>query len=247
LADYSSYGVNEINDLLGGGLITGSSYLLEAEPGTGGLAFIASFLDAGWHQQELCTVISYDIPHEYLIKRLAQFVDIKEKMDTGTFDIVDFRSEAHADYELNGPIWMTNNPKDLNSTRQLTFELASRIPERIQRGAFKGIRYVTYSLSSMIMNYKFEPTYKWNDVGLNIARQHNLTALSVIDPRMFDETVVAAFEHLHDGVIVLSMRKQGDRFQRYIRIKQSPIVGFSTKIVPYDIVDMRPHIQKLPD
>jgi archaellum biogenesis ATPase FlaH len=64
---------------------------------------------------------------------------------------------------------------------------------------------------------------------------------------MFDETTVASFEHLHDGIIVLSMEKLGDRFQRYIRIKKSPVSGFSTKIEPYDIVDNRPHLQRQPD
>jgi KaiC/GvpD/RAD55 family RecA-like ATPase len=63
---------------------------------------------------------------------------------------------------------------------------------------------------------------------------------------MFDETTVAAFEHLNDGIIVLSMKELSDKFQRYIRIKRSPITGFSTRIVPYDIADKRPRLLKNP-
>jgi hypothetical protein len=42
------------------------------------------------------------------------------------------------------------------------------------------------------------------------------------------------------------MKELGDKFQTYIRIKRSPITGFSTKIVPYDIVDRRAHLLKKP-
>lgn len=247
MAVYSSFGVVEIDDLLGGGLLAGGSYLLEAETGTEELAFIASFLEGGWRQRELCVIATYDMPHEELIKRLAQFVDAREKMDSGALLIVDLWTEAKTDFELVGPIFMIRNPRDFNTMRRVSFELIRQIPERIQKGKFGGIRNVTYSLSSMIMNYKFEPAYKWSEAGLDLARQSNLTTLTMLDPKMFDETVVAAFEHLNDGVIVLSMEKLGDRFHRYLRIKRSPISGFSTMIVPYDIVDKRPHIRRQPD
>jgi archaellum biogenesis ATPase FlaH len=142
---------------------------------------------------------------------------------------------------------MTSNPSDINTMTRISFELASQIPKRIQDGKFKGVRIVNYSLSSMIMNYKFEPTYKWTKTGLDLARQANVTDLTILNPKMFDETVVAAFEHLNDGIIVLSMKEVGDKFQRYIRVKRSPITGFSTKIVPYDIVGKRPRLLKQPD
>jgi predicted hydrocarbon binding protein len=59
---------------------------------------------------------------------------------------------------------------------------------------------------------------------------------------MFDQTVVAAFEHLNDGIIVLSLKETRGRFQRFIRVKQSPIPGFFSNEVPYTIVDNRPYL-----
>jgi KaiC/GvpD/RAD55 family RecA-like ATPase len=158
LSAYSSFGITEVDDLLGGGLLPGSSYLLEIEPGAEELAFIASFLEGGWRQQELCGIVTYDMPHQELINRLGVFVDAKGKMDSGAFVIVDLWSEAKRDYELSGPIFMTSNPSDINTMTRISFELASQIPKRIQDGKFKGVRIVTHSLSSMIMNYKFEPS-----------------------------------------------------------------------------------------
>jgi KaiC/GvpD/RAD55 family RecA-like ATPase len=244
---YSSFGVGEIDDLLGGGLIPGSSYLLEIESGTEELAFIASFLDAGWRQQELCVVVTYDMPHQEIIKRLKQFVDAGEKMDSGALVIVDMFTDAKADSELSGQVFTTRNPRDFNTMRRISYELANEVPKRIQLGRFGGVRTVTYSLSSMIMNYKFEPSYKWTEAGLDLVRQSNVMTLTILNPKMFDESVVAAFEHLNDGIIVLGMEKLSDRYQRYIRVKRSPISGFVTKIVPYDIVDKRPHLHKQPD
>jgi KaiC/GvpD/RAD55 family RecA-like ATPase len=247
LSGYSSFGVTEIDDLLGGGLLPSCSYLLEIEPGSEELAFVASFLDAGWRQQELCAAVTYDMPHQELIKRLSQFVDVKGKLDSGTFAIMDLWSEAKSDYQLNGQIFMTRNPGDINAMTRMSLELANRTSKRIQDEGFRGLRIATISVSSMIMNYKFEPSYKWTKTGLDLTRRLNITTLGILSPKMFDETIVAAFEHFHDGVIVLSMKEVGDRLQRYIRVKRSPISGFSTKIVPYDIVDNRPHLQKQSD
>lgn len=244
MAGYSSFGVADLDDLLGGGLLAGSSYLLEIETGTEELAFVASFLEAGWRQQEVCGVVAYDMPHEELIKRLAQFVDARGKMDSGALFILDLWTEAKADYEQTGPIFMTQNPRDINTMRRISYELAGQIPKIIQNGKFKGVRNVVYSLSSMLMNYKFEPTYKWTETGLDLTRRSNVTTLTILDPKMFDETVVAAFEHLNDSVIVLSMREVGNKFQRFVRIKRSPVSGFSTNLVPYDISDKRPRLEK---
>jgi KaiC/GvpD/RAD55 family RecA-like ATPase len=241
LAGYSSFGISDVDDLLGGGLLTGCSYLLEIEPGTEECAFIASFLEGGWRQRDLCALVTYDMPHEELIKRLTECIDVKGKLDSGALFIVDLWTEAKSD-AWEGPIFMTSNPGGIDTMTRVSFELASQIPRMIQDGNFRGVRVVTYSLSSMIMNYKFEPTYKWTKTGLNLTRQLNITTLTILNPKMFDETTVAAFEHLNDGILVLSMKELRDKFQRYIRIKGSPIAGFSTRIVPYDIVERRPHL-----
>jgi KaiC/GvpD/RAD55 family RecA-like ATPase len=244
LSSYSSFGVPEVDEILGGGLLPGCSYLLEIEPGSEELAFLVSFLEAGWRQNELCAVVTYDMPHEELIKRLSQFVNVRAKLDSGTFAIMDLWSEAKNDYQLNGPIFMTRNPGDINAMTRMSLELASRTSKRIQDGKFRGLRIATLSVSSMIMNYKFEQTYKWIKTGLDLTRRSNITTLGILSPKMFEETIIAAVEHFHDGIIVLNMKELGDKFQRYIRVKRSPISGFSTMIVPYEIVDNKPRLQK---
>lgn len=247
MAGYSIFGSNGIDYLLGGGPVLGNSYLLECESGTQESAFVASFLDEGLHQQELCVIATYDLPHQELIKRLGQYFEAEEKVNSGALLILDLWTEAKDDSDPNGPIWITRNPRDLNATKRLTLEFAHQTARRMESGNFRGTRAVTCSLSSMIMNYKFEPTYRWTEIALDLCRRSSVMSLTLFDSKMFDEKVVAAFEHLCDGVVVLSMKELDGRFQRYVRIKKSPIPRFSTMIVPYDIVDMRPHLQKQPE
>lgn len=242
-----SFGVSDIDGLLGGGLLKGNSYLLETERGTEPDAFIASFIEGGCCHEEFCTVVSYDVGHEELIKRLTRFIDIKEKLDRGALIIIDMWAKAKNGYDPTGPILMTGKPKDINTVAKLSYELIEQVPKRMQNGNFRGMRVVTYSLLSMITNYKFGPTYRWTKSGLGLTRQANVTALTILDPTVFDGITVAAFEHLNDGIIILSMKELAAKNQRYIRIKQSPMSGFSTRVVPYDIADKKPRLLMKPE
>jgi KaiC/GvpD/RAD55 family RecA-like ATPase len=125
--------------------------------------------------------------------------------------------------------------------------LGQIVTTKFKSGRYRGVRGVTYSLSSQIMAYGFQTIYKLVKQALRIAKRGGFFSLSVLNPRMFNETIITSFEHLLDGVIALEMKELDDRFQRRIRIKKSPITGFSTKIVSYDIEDSRPHLQKQPD
>ena len=105
-----------------------------------------------------------------------------------------------------------------------------------------GSRSIICSLSSMIMNFKFEPAYKLARRAHETVRDLGTTTLSTLDPRMFPANVVAAFERLYDGTIVLSLRDIDHKFQRFVRVKESPIAGFSLDEVPYNIVEGRPSL-----
>jgi archaellum biogenesis ATPase FlaH len=90
------------------------------------------------------------------------------------------------------------------------------------------------------MNYKFEATYKLAKVAVNLGKQQKIVNLAVLSPMMFDQTIVAAFEHVFDGTLVLSMKNVKGRFHRFFRVKKSPISSFRTDEAPYEIVDNRP-------
>jgi KaiC/GvpD/RAD55 family RecA-like ATPase len=169
-------------------------------------------------------------------------VNMREAMDSGSMILVDLWGEGKYDPEHKGPILMTNNLGDPNSVLRIYYDLSEIREAKLMSGKFNGSRLAVCSLSSEIMTYKFEPTYKLAKIGLNAVRQGKTISLQVTHPRMFDETVVAAFEHLNDGVLVLSMKEVKGKFQRFMRVKQSPIFGFCTDEIPYDLVDNKPYL-----
>lgn len=243
MADSVSFGIPGIDKLIGGGLLSGSSYLLEVEPGTEELAFIASYFDEGLRQSEVCALVTLDMPHEQMIEKLSSLgVGIREALGSGSMILVDLWGEGKYDPERKSSILMTENVSDPNSVLRIYYDLAMIREAKLKSGRFHGSRIALCSLSSEIMTYKFEPTYKLAKLGLNLVRQGKTVAIQVANPQMFDETVVAAFEHLNDGILVLSMKEVKGRFQRFVRVKQSPIFGFYTDEVPYDIVGNRPYL-----
>lgn len=240
-----SFGISDIDKLLGGGLLPGSGYLLEVEAGTQEMPFLAAFLGEGLRQRDLLGILLFDMAHEEFFDRLMDFdVDVRQALDSGSLIVADLWEEGKYDPERKGPVLMTENPNDPNAVLRMYYELGETILTRFKSGRYTGIRGVICSLSSQLMTYKFERTYKMVRRGLQLSKDIRTTILSVLNPMMFDKTVVASFEHVSDGIIVLTMKETKDEFQRYIWIKRSPIASFSTKIVPYGIVDKKPLLAK---
>lgn len=243
MTKYVSTGIRDLDRMMGGGLIPGNAHLLEVVPGTEELAFIASFLDDGIRRGDICAIVTYDRPHEDIITRLKEFgLDAEEPLRSGSLIIADLCNEGKYDPEHTSPILMTENLYDPNAMLRLYYDLAQITDISLKDGRFKGARAVVYSLSSQIMNYKYEPAYKAVKKAIQIARQHHATSLTFLNPLMFDETVVAAFEHLFDGTVVLTMKEVKGSFQRFIRVKQSPVPNYYTDEVPYDIVSNKPRL-----
>jgi KaiC/GvpD/RAD55 family RecA-like ATPase/predicted hydrocarbon binding protein len=243
MSKFVSTGVADLDRMMGGGLVPGDAHLLEVEPGTGEMAFVASFLEEGISQGDLCVLIAYDRPHEDMIARLREFgFDAEKPLRSGLLYLVDLCDEGKYDPDHTGPILMTDNLYDPNAMLKLYYDLADITDRALQSGEHSGARAVICSLSSQIMNYKYEPTYKVVKKAIQIARKHHATSLTMINPKMFDETIVAAFEHLFDGNIMLTMKDVKGWFQRFIRVRQSPLPGFYADEVPYDIVNNKPSL-----
>ncbi len=243
MSKYVSTGIADFDRMIGGGLLRGDAHLLEVEPGAGETAFVASFLEEGTSRKDLCALISYDRPHEDAVARLKEFgFDAEKPLRSGSLYLVDLFDEGKYDPDQAGPILMTDNLNDPNAMLRLYYDLAQITDKALKSGEYSGARAVVCSLSSQIMNYKFEPTYRAVKKSIQISRQHHSTTLTVINPKMFEETVVSAFEHLYDGNVTLTMKDVKGRFQRFIRVKQSPLPNFYTDEIPYDIVNNKPQL-----
>jgi KaiC/GvpD/RAD55 family RecA-like ATPase len=239
-------GIDELDKLLGGGMVKGSLYLIEVEPGTEEMLFVATFLREGLAQGNLCSILLFDRPVEELIDRLEPSgVNIEAALGSGQMAIVDLYSSGPYDPEHKGPILRTENPSDPTSALRLFTDLNEIAAARLRDPKFKSskaILTINLSLSSEIMIQKFEPTFKLARLGAQMLKKTGAIHISLLDPRMFEPTVVATFEHIYDGLIALSVKEAKGKFQRYLRVKDSPIGGFHNQEVPYDIIDGKPRL-----
>jgi KaiC/GvpD/RAD55 family RecA-like ATPase len=246
MTDIVSFGILELDKLLGGGLTVGSANYLEVERGTLELCFVGAFLDEGLRQRNFCGITLYDLPPDVLIDRLtATGSYIQEAIDSGSLIIADLYEEGEYDPERRGPILKTNNLNDPNATLRLYLDLAELGRKQVESGKFTGLRLVAYSASTLVMNNKYEASYKLAKAARMQIRQSKVTNLTIFNPKMFEEVVVAGMEETCDSIIALSVKEVEGRYQRYIRVKQSPISTFRMDEVPYDIIRGRPSI-KLP-
>ena len=244
MADIVSSGIPELDTLLGGGLTVGSTNYLEVERGTLELCFVAAFLNEGFRQRNFCGITLYDLPPDVLIERLTEAgVKIQEAINSGSLIIADLYEEGEYDPERRGPILKTNNLNDPNATLRLYLDLAEVGRKQVEAGKFTGLRLAAYSASTLVMNNKYEASYKLAKAARMQIRQNRVTNLTIFNPKMFDETVVAGMEETCDSIISLSVKEIQGKYQRYLRVKQSPISTFKMDEVAYDVINGRPSIK----
>jgi KaiC/GvpD/RAD55 family RecA-like ATPase len=244
MTDIVSFGIPELDKLLGGGLTIGSTNYLEVERGTQELSFVGAFLNEGLRRKDFCGVTLYDLPPEILIDRLTELgINMRKALDSGSFIIADLYEEGEYDPEHRGPILKTNNLNDPNALLRLYLDMAEEGKKRVQSGRFNGLRLVAYSASTVVMNNKPEAAYRLAKLARMQVRQNRVTNLSLFNTKMFDEKTVAALEESCDSIIALSIKEVKGKYQRFIRVKQSPLHTFWMDEIPYDIVDGRPSIK----
>jgi Lrp/AsnC family transcriptional regulator for asnA, asnC and gidA len=242
-----SFGKTEVDELMGGGMVSGGHYILEFEPGTAEMSFVASYLSQGLKQSEFCHLVSYDKPYDYLVEELEELgVPVREALSSGQMLIADFYRNGEYEPNNRGPILTTEDPSKPSSALRLLQDAGNITRRELANRKFRGARGVQYSLSGQLMTHKFEATYKLTKAALEINRENfrfssplSHSLLFAMNYRMADQNTVARFEQLFDGVIVLSVKEVDRGFQRFLRIKQSPLLNFCQDEVPYDIVGNR--------
>jgi KaiC/GvpD/RAD55 family RecA-like ATPase len=241
MTDVVSFGVPEVDVLLGGGLTLNSTTYLEVERGTQELAYVAAFLAEGLRSRSFCGIILYDVPPDILIMKLTDLgLNAKEALGSGSMMIADLYSEGDYDPERRGPILRTNNLSDPNATLRLYYDMGEVAKKRMAEAGLSGVRLVIYSGSSAVANYKFEPAYKMGRMARLQMHLGKIVSLVLFNPKMFDDNIVAALEDLSDNIISLTVKEINGRYQRFIRVRQSPIPEFKMNEAPYNIVQGKP-------
>lgn len=241
MSDLESFGVKEIDELLGGGILPGANYLIEFEQGTVELAFVAAYLNEAIRKVELTAVAVLDLPYFYVLKDLEKFgFNATEALNSGSLVVSELREEGRPSCSATGPVHTVGDLTNLSEFLDHFNGIAEAIERKQTDGEFTRSRSALISLSTPIMTLKFNDAYKLVRAWVSTSKEKSMFGLALLNSEMFGKTVVSAMENLNDGVIVLTSKDIDGKFQRFIRVKKSPLTNFCSEEVPYDIIGNKP-------
>ncbi|MFW9832251.1 MAG: ATPase domain-containing protein [Candidatus Thorarchaeota archaeon] len=225
-----SSGIGEIDRLLGGYLVRGKVYLLEADNGTLPQGILLPFVKNGLTTNELVIFACNERPAEEVLDQLREYnIEVDTAISKKQLLILDLWSEG----QIDAPgIVCAGNPADPHKimySYQQVFHFAANRDPKIP------FRIVTDSLSGSVMTFGFERAYRLASRAVRLMRLGQGVGLSVVVPRMHETIVTESFERLYDGVIRLVLKEEYDHLQRYIRVLKSPLLGFQGQRVPYEM------------
>ncbi len=225
-----SSGIGEIDRLLGGYLVRGKVYLLEADNGTQPQGVILPFVKNGLNTNELVIFASNECPGEDVLDQLREYgIEVDTTIANKQLLILDLWSEGKI--EAPGVVSVGNpaDPHKVLYSYQQVYQFAINREPRLP------FRIVNDSLSGLVMTFGFERAYRLASRAARLMKLGQSVGLSVVVPRMHDPLVSESFERLYDGVIRLVLEEEQDRVQRFVRVLKSPIPGFQGQRVPYEI------------
>jgi KaiC/GvpD/RAD55 family RecA-like ATPase len=226
----ASTGIEAIDRLLGGAMVRGKVYLLEADNGTQPHGLIYPFIKEGLKKNELIICASNERPADEVLSNLKEYaIPVEEAIQNKQLVVLDLWSEGEATEQ---GIIFVGNPSDphkvLYSFQQVHNFMNSRTPQI-------PVRVVLDSLSGLVMTFGFERAYRLASRVVRLLKLGTSVGLAVVVPGMHPPIVAESFEHLYDGVIRLILEEEHNRLLRFLRIVKSPTPGFEGSKVPYEV------------
>lgn len=234
-SELASSGIKELDKLMGGGVPRGTQILLEVETGTSPLLFVEKWLHEGLRQQDVCFFYSYDYSVDEILRKYKEFGIVPEEfLKKGK--IVDFWTKG-GEYvrDFSKHIITIGEPNNANRIMDVMHGIWVWYREQYQGKKPKKalVRSATYSLSTIVMTFGFEKTYKLAKEITQIAKTENAMTLDVIGIGMHKSMELKTFEFLYDAVIRLETKEINGELARYLRVFKSPILDYVTKKIPY--------------
>ncbi len=229
MAAEGSFGIAEIDQLLGGSLLRGKSYLLEADNGTQPQSLVYAFIKYALDHKELVVYASNEEPAEDVISWLSDSgVDVDKAIKAKQLLILDLWSETED--KLLGTIRVVN-PSDPHKVMFVYNQAYDFISKRKKQPS----RVIVDSFSGTVTNFGFERAHRLASRTVRLMKLAGCVGLAVLVPKMHPATVSESFKHLHDGVIQLTLVEVHDKLQKFVRILKSPRPHYNTRRIPYDV------------
>jgi KaiC/GvpD/RAD55 family RecA-like ATPase/predicted hydrocarbon binding protein len=229
-------GIPELDRLLGGGFIKGKAYLLESVTGAKPRFLISAFCKQGYQDEELCKIDSFDYSYSEVLEDLKNSGFYTEKAASeNKLLILDFAEDLICGSKVSGPFLTTRSQEvDMQryeNLRNVAWEEVTRLKART-----KGLRVIVHSLTSLIRNFGLQDAIRFSIAQTAFLKRQGGVLLSTLNPETVSPSDLAIIEETFDGIIELTINEEKLKFQRYIRVKDSPIPLFRQEKLPYEIV-----------
>nr|MDO8097654.1 ATPase domain-containing protein [Candidatus Njordarchaeota archaeon] len=230
-------GIPELDKLLGGGLVKGKAYLLESVTGAKPRFLVSAFCRRGYLNGELCEIDSFDYSFSEVLEDLKNSgFDASKAAAQGKLLILDFMNDVIYGSKVSGPYLSTSSHgidmKQFENLRNVALEEVTKL-----KGNVNGLRVVVHSLSSLIRNFGLQDALKFAISQAIFLKRQSGVLVSTLNPDTVNATDLAIIEETFDGIIELTIKEEKLKFQRYIRVKDSPIPSFRQERLPYEIIE----------
>lgn len=224
------FGIEVLDKLLGGSLVRGKTYLLEADSGTQPRSITYPFVKNALETGELVIFASNEEPAEDVMARLQDYgIDWEAAIKAKQLLFLDLWSET----EESAPNTIrVGNPAD---PHKVLFVYSQAYEYVVKQSAHTRSRLILESLSGAVTQFGFERAHRMASRVVRMMKQGGVVWLSVLVPKMHAPTVSESFKYLYDGVIQLTVRDENERLQKYIRVAKSPLPAFVTRRIPYEV------------
>ncbi len=217
-----STGLNQLDQLLGGGYPSRSSILLVGPPGIGKESLGYRFTQSGMLQGDLCVYAT----------RLS--------VNEVTEDVRAFNVDPWLQ-----PVWLARSggqsKLDLNDLSGLSVS----IKDALRKGDAGKVRVVTDILSSLLMLNQPDTIYRFLSQLFAEVKRYDSVFLASVDEGMHQPQTIAAMEQLFDGVVELRLFEEGFKIVPLLRIRKMrgipPQLGYYRFTLSRGIMEVTPY------
>ncbi|MFP3909814.1 MAG: RAD55 family ATPase [Halobacteriota archaeon] len=219
-------GITSLDTQLGGGLSSGSVFLLLEEPGAGADIFSLHVAIEGLKNNEKVLYVTTDDTVEELKESFGLYFDIPTEL-ISKIDIIDLVSTR-----LGLSTGEDSAKAYLKRTR---YDTLSGLRTSIQNERYD--RVIVNNITYFFTHYDSEEVFKLVEEFAAVSKQDESVFFMLMTKGMFDHQTEVAMKHSGDGVIEFTMREIEDEIQRRLKILKLKRALVPKTVLRYDLTN----------
>lgn len=223
-------GISGLDMQLGGGVPTGTTMLVLAEPGANADLFARQFVQGGLLNNEDVYYFTSEHPVQEIISDMQGMkLDVRKYIDNGLLEFVDAYSPRFYNV-LPKEYTNTISAKDFlkKGTDSMNILKGTVVQKRVNK-----YRGVIDSISYFLRSYPLNSVMDVIEVMSSVGKATGAIQLILMTSGMHDVAVENNMKHICDGVIELRLREHGSEIERTILIRKMRGMLVPNRTIPY--------------